>query len=406
MASRDIERALHLVLLVLRPLLRNPGYHCCIGCRHINQPRRFYPARGQHPPRISWRLPAVHGVCAALKSNCISPLAILVPEDGHPSRFSHSSVPATANPAPRARRGSILGDNADGAVGLQNRMLDRCQAINAVLAHRHQHVVGINALASQVLGDEVAVVHEQRRHAHQLAAKDVVAGGERGEQIIQSEERGGADHAADERGIRANHRVLDRVGDDEQNGEIEGRELPKLALAREPERHEQEQIDDDAPQDDEQRRRAERDEIAHGRAPPSGGYANGLWSMPKPHGMVTCDLSGDQSWNRQQRKEKARAPMQHTLLWQNDTLQSDVSQAALRAARSDAGALLWIDVAGEVGTAAKMLAVTCGVSRITLDSLHDQTERAKLVQGKDYFYLVAHGMTDRKSTRLNSSHVR
>lgn len=85
--------------------------------------------------------------------------------------------------------------------------------------------------------------------------------------------------------------------------------------------------------------------------------------------------------------------MQHTLLWQNDTLQSDVSQAALRAARGDARTLLWIDITGEVGKSVSMLAATCGLSRITLDSLRDQTERAKLVQGKDYFHLVAHGMT-------------
>lgn len=85
--------------------------------------------------------------------------------------------------------------------------------------------------------------------------------------------------------------------------------------------------------------------------------------------------------------------MQHTLLWQNDKLRSDVSPAALQAARSDGKSLLWIDITGEVSASTSLLATTCGLSRITIDSLHDQTERAKFTQGKDYFHLVAHGMT-------------
>ncbi|HLZ24023.1 MAG TPA: magnesium/cobalt transporter CorA [Ktedonobacterales bacterium] len=85
--------------------------------------------------------------------------------------------------------------------------------------------------------------------------------------------------------------------------------------------------------------------------------------------------------------------MQHTLLWQNDKLRTDAAPAALRAARTEPGALFWIDIAEDVNASMNMLATTCALSRITLDSVRDQQERAKLVQGKEYFHLVAHGMT-------------
>ena len=85
--------------------------------------------------------------------------------------------------------------------------------------------------------------------------------------------------------------------------------------------------------------------------------------------------------------------MRHTLLWQGDRLHADVAPQTLHTARKDPDALLWIDLEGDPGPHNELLATACGLSRITLDSINDVSERSKLVESGHYFHLVAHALS-------------
>ena len=67
---------------------------------------------------------------------------------------------------------------------------------------------------------------------------------------IEDQDHGGREQAADQGHVLADHRVLDGVGDDEENDQVEGRELAGLPLADDAEEDDEDDVDD---------RRAERD---------------------------------------------------------------------------------------------------------------------------------------------------
>src|SRR5919201_4557128 len=67
---------------------------------------------------------------------------------------------------------ALLGDDADRAVDLEDRGVDGGEVREAVLACRHLDLIGLDVLAFEVLVDELAVLHEQRRLlAYELAEK-------------------------------------------------------------------------------------------------------------------------------------------------------------------------------------------------------------------------------------------
>ena len=85
--------------------------------------------------------------------------------------------------------------------------------------------------------------------------------------------------------------------------------------------------------------------------------------------------------------------MQHSLLWQDGRLRADATAQTLHSARSDANALLWIDLQGDPEPHRNLLATACGLSRMTIDSIQDERERSKLTESSRYFHLVAHALT-------------
>jgi hypothetical protein len=70
------------------------------------------------------------------------------------------------------------------------------------------------------------------------------------EGAVGHEEGDGGGDAAEEGAARAHHRVLDRVGDEEDEGEVERGELADLALPQEAEDREDEEVDDQGAEDD------------------------------------------------------------------------------------------------------------------------------------------------------------
>lgn len=95
--------------------------------------------------------------------------------------------------------------------------------------------------------------------------------------------------------------------------------------------------------------------------------------------------------------------MRHTLLWQGGKLHVDAGTPALHDARQDPDALLWIDLEGDPDPHAKLLETACGLSRITMDSIADEKERARLVESGHYFHLIAHALSFDPATQEAST---
>src|SRR5581483_3284486 len=83
-------------------------------------------------------------------------------------------------------------------------------------------------------------------------------------------QRGGADDAAGDRDVVADDRVLQDVGEEEQHDEVEAVELPQLALARQPQRDDDESVDDNRAQNSlPPRNLQDPDVVPHDALPPS-----------------------------------------------------------------------------------------------------------------------------------------
>ena len=97
--------------------------------------------------------------------------------------------------------------------------------------------------------EDAAVAHEQPRFALDGTAEPSRRLGERLEREVEAEQGDDRDEPAPDRHVLADHRVLDRVADDEDDDELEDGHLPDLALARDADDGDQEQVDDGGPDD-------------------------------------------------------------------------------------------------------------------------------------------------------------
>jgi magnesium transporter len=87
-----------------------------------------------------------------------------------------------------------------------------------------------------------------------------------------------------------------------------------------------------------------------------------------------------------------RSVQQHLLVWQNGELQPKLSSSGLEQALHAEGSLTWLDIEGDPAEAQKLLTHTFGLSHLTIRTIGEQAERAKFVEGHDYFYLVMHAI--------------
>ena len=86
-------------------------------------------------------------------------------------------------------------------------------------------------LLAKVLDQDLAAIDEDRRLAVEGIAERLPAIGRGVEEQVEDEDDERRDQARDEGRVLADHRVLDRVRDDQEHDEIERRELAGLALA-------------------------------------------------------------------------------------------------------------------------------------------------------------------------------
>jgi magnesium transporter len=82
----------------------------------------------------------------------------------------------------------------------------------------------------------------------------------------------------------------------------------------------------------------------------------------------------------------------HLLVWQNGELQSDFPVSSIEQTLNTEGSLIWLDIEGDTTEAHKLLSHTFGFSRLTVRIIDEERERAKFVEGHNYFYLVMHGI--------------
>jgi len=104
----------------------------------------------------------------------------------------------------------------------------------------------------------------------------------------------------------------------------------------------------------------------------------------------------------------AQPATQHILMWRDGTVRASTSLETIeRAPKGEAGAvgkegersLLWLDLQGDPSPYRALLARDFGLSRITLDVIEEEHERAKLIAGHGYFSLVSHGLAYDEATQ-------
>ena len=77
----------------------------------------------------------------------------------------------------------------------------------------------------------------------------LVAEGGETHRVVEHDERRRRDQTSGQRVVAAVHRVLDRVREDEEQDEVERRELAHLAFAGEPQHDDEEEVDEDRAKD-------------------------------------------------------------------------------------------------------------------------------------------------------------
>ncbi len=97
---------------------------------------------------------------------------------------------------------------------------------------------------------DLAVVDEADGAAFDEGFEEFAFEGEVADEVIEGDEGDGADDAAGDGVVAAVHGVLDGVGEDEEEDEVEGSELADLAFSGESEEDEDEDVDDGAAEDE------------------------------------------------------------------------------------------------------------------------------------------------------------
>jgi hypothetical protein len=94
-------------------------------------------------------------------------------------------------------------------------------------------------LVPQVSGHDLAVGEERRGRSLQYGSRALAAVGQANEEVVGGKQHRGADDAADQRVVVSDHRVLQRIRDEQQDNHVEYVELADLPLAGQTQREDQ-----------------------------------------------------------------------------------------------------------------------------------------------------------------------
>jgi len=90
--------------------------------------------------------------------------------------------------------------------------------------------------------------------------------------------------------------------------------------------------------------------------------------------------------------EMLKRPQPRAITWHNGQVGTDSAPGALQEILRDPQALIWLDLADDGRSQQALLRGVFGLAPITLQTMTETMERAKLLEQDHYFYLVVHGM--------------
>ena len=83
----------------------------------------------------------------------------------------------------------------------------------------------------------------------------------------------------------------------------------------------------------------------------------------------------------------------HSLVWRNAKVTADLSPEAITKAVKDPNAVVWLDLAsGDIAKDRQRLLRTFSLAPLTVTTMADPDERARLVVTQNYAHLIAHGL--------------
>src|SRR6266571_2215732 len=104
--------------------------------------------------------------------------------------------------------------------------------------------------ARQNLFEESAIVNQELRPSFDERLESLVTVCRQTDQVIQEDQRRRGNETPDQGVVAAVHRVLNGVGENEQQNEVERSELSHLPFPRETKQNQEEDVDDKAAKDE------------------------------------------------------------------------------------------------------------------------------------------------------------
>jgi hypothetical protein len=141
-----------------------------------------------------------------------------------------STRSAVVLPRPVHRPGT--GHDAHRPIHLQHDGARLRQIAEAMLTKRRVQLIARDPLAAHVAVEDLAVVDQQRRLAHQQPLSRAVPHSQFVQQPIEHEEDDCRDHPAEQRVVPVDHGVLDGVAEDHDEHQVVEAHLPELPLAQ------------------------------------------------------------------------------------------------------------------------------------------------------------------------------
>lgn len=191
------------------------------------------------------------------------------------------------------------GHDADGPVDLLDDQPTILHVFKAVLADRGLQLGGADAFARELILKDPSVPHEKRRLSFEEGAEPLVPENESRQKPVDPDQSQSGDDPTQEGSIRSHHCVLDCVGDQEHQHEIDDGELPHVPLTGEPQRDENREVDDqgadDRVREDGPRRSAEVEHFLHHRAAPPRAPATPPIVLDHDSGSRISNQDGDRA---------------------------------------------------------------------------------------------------------------
>ncbi len=148
---------------------------------------------------------------------------------------------------PRRFHRRLLGEEGDGASRIEHRAIDLVERREALLVRGRFEIVDRDQLVSQPVGQERAVLDEDVGVPLDEPIQLLMSVEKPDDDGVDREQRRRADEAPCDAVIFPDDRVLHGVRQRQEHDQIEGVQLRQLALARQTQPDDKEEIDDDRP---------------------------------------------------------------------------------------------------------------------------------------------------------------